>query len=342
VEGKTRDPVRVTEYGVAKRAAAGQLGDQLVTIFSAHDRLRGSLPFDHLVHDDATEEGVSAGRQFPRAGSVDRCRLAEAPSPHRNQASGPGRYGTGSGIAQRRVTALRSLHHAGFRGGAVMTGPGDERAAAQGQGQGRGHGGFRASHTDREQVIDVLKAAFVQGRLTKDELDMRVGQVLASRTYADLAAVTADLPARVAAAPPTVPARGTSRTRSYRRRQAVGWVACVVIPLVLLLSRGFGPAFILGFFGAMLTAGCMIAAASERKHSRGPLPQGPSSGAGGQASRRAAPLARPQQLPPADHGQQHTAEATRSSLAHPRSPASRSAHQLRPLGHRYTIGYAGY
>jgi hypothetical protein len=44
-------------------------------------------------------------------------------------------------------------------------------------------------------VIDVLKAAFVQGRLTKDELEARAGQTFAARTHADLAALTADLPA---------------------------------------------------------------------------------------------------------------------------------------------------
>jgi hypothetical protein len=38
---------------------------------------------------------------------------------------------------------------------------------------GRGH--LRASHADREHVIGMLKTAFVQGRLTKDELDARVG-----------------------------------------------------------------------------------------------------------------------------------------------------------------------
>jgi hypothetical protein len=40
----------------------------------------------------------------------------------------------------------------------------------------------------------------VQGRLTEDELDARVGQVYASRTYAELAAVTADIPAELTAA----------------------------------------------------------------------------------------------------------------------------------------------
>ena len=73
-------------------------------------------------------------------------------------------------------------------------GPGDERAAERNQGRGD----LRASHADREQVIDVLKAAFVQGMLAKDEFDARVGQVLASRTSAELAALTADIPAVLA------------------------------------------------------------------------------------------------------------------------------------------------
>jgi hypothetical protein len=51
----------------------------------------------------------------------------------------------------------------------------------------------RASDADREQVIGVLKAAFVQGRLTEDELDARAGRALTAPTYADLAALTIDL-----------------------------------------------------------------------------------------------------------------------------------------------------
>jgi Domain of unknown function (DUF1707) len=68
----------------------------------------------------------------------------------------------------------------------VTTGPPDERAAAAGR--------LRASHVDREQAISALKAAFVQERLTSDEFDARVGQALASRTRAELAAITADIP----------------------------------------------------------------------------------------------------------------------------------------------------
>jgi Domain of unknown function (DUF1707) len=63
---------------------------------------------------------------------------------------------------------------------------------------------LRASHADREQVIGTLKVAFVQGMLTKDELDARVGQAFASRTHGELAGLTADLPAGLIAAPPPV------------------------------------------------------------------------------------------------------------------------------------------
>jgi hypothetical protein len=54
---------------------------------------------------------------------------------------------------------------------------------------------LRASHVDREQAISALKAAFVHGRLTKDEFDARVGQALAARTHTELAVITADIPA---------------------------------------------------------------------------------------------------------------------------------------------------
>ena len=68
-----------------------------------------------------------------------------------------------------------------------MTGPEDSAAA--------GRDRLRAGHADREQVIGTLKDAFVHGRLTRDELDARAGRALSARTYADLAALTADIPA---------------------------------------------------------------------------------------------------------------------------------------------------
>jgi hypothetical protein len=84
-----------------------------------------------------------------------------------------------------------------------MAGPGKNETAAAANGS---HGGLRASHADREQVIGTLQAAFVQGMLAKDEFDRRVGQAFVSRTYAELAAVTADLAVEPAAAQPPWPA----------------------------------------------------------------------------------------------------------------------------------------
>jgi hypothetical protein len=57
-----------------------------------------------------------------------------------------------------------------------------------------GYGNMRASTADRERAIDVLKAAFAEGRLTQDECGQRVGQAFSARTYAELATLTADLP----------------------------------------------------------------------------------------------------------------------------------------------------
>src|SRR5262245_52102326 len=79
-----------------------------------------------------------------------------------------------------------------------MTGPGGEMAPRT-----AGSGQFRTSQADREQAIEVLKTAFVADRLTKDEFDLRMGQALTSRTYAELAAVTAGLPAGPTPAQPT-------------------------------------------------------------------------------------------------------------------------------------------
>ena len=77
-----------------------------------------------------------------------------------------------------------------------------------------GDGRLRASDADREHVLDLLKAAFVQGLLTKDEFDMRVSRTFASRTYAELTALVADIPAGLIGAQPlSKPARGSPRTR---------------------------------------------------------------------------------------------------------------------------------
>lgn len=53
---------------------------------------------------------------------------------------------------------------------------------------------FRAGYAEREQAIEALKTAFIQGRLTGEELDTRTGRALTAQTYAELDAVAADIP----------------------------------------------------------------------------------------------------------------------------------------------------
>ena len=122
----------------------------------------------------------------------------------------------------------------------MAPGPAGELDAA-----GRGH--LRASHADREQVIGTLKAAFVQGRLTKDEFDLRVGQTLASRTYAELATLTADLPTGLAdAGRPRRAAQAQIRRPMSNTAKAGIWVV-IAVALPVVLSFTGGAAFFLLF-----------------------------------------------------------------------------------------------
>ncbi len=56
---------------------------------------------------------------------------------------------------------------------------------------------LRASHEDRDRVIEVLRVAAGDGRLTAEELDERVEVAFSARTYGELAALTSDLPGGV-------------------------------------------------------------------------------------------------------------------------------------------------
>jgi hypothetical protein len=116
-----------------------------------------------------------------------------------------------------------------------MIWPGDERAVAAGRGY------MRTSHADRELMIVALKLAFVEGRLTKDEFDARIGRALSSRTYAELATVTADIPAPLAgAASPRRPQR--RRVSSAARWGTSGFVTPAILAAAFAIasSRGDG------------------------------------------------------------------------------------------------------
>lgn len=52
---------------------------------------------------------------------------------------------------------------------------------------------LRASHGDRDRVVDALRVAAGDGRLSAEELDIRLERALTARTLGDLAGLTADL-----------------------------------------------------------------------------------------------------------------------------------------------------
>ena len=55
---------------------------------------------------------------------------------------------------------------------------------------------IRASDQERESVVDVLRDAFTDGRLTFDEFEERTAAAYAAKTWGQLWELTADLPAQ--------------------------------------------------------------------------------------------------------------------------------------------------
>lgn len=113
---------------------------------------------------------------------------------------------------------------------------------------GRGH--LEVSEAAREQVIDLLRTAFIQGRLTWDDLGSRTDQVLASRTHAELAAITASVPAGRTAAPPPDAIPSPARKRVHKK--VVTWGACAV-----LAPAALGVTF-LTFYGGFIVAFLLV------------------------------------------------------------------------------------
>jgi hypothetical protein len=150
----------------------------------------------------------------------------------------------------------------------VTTGPGDPA------------GRLRASHADRERVICALKTAFVQGRLAKDEFDARVGQALTSRTHAELAVVTADIPAGPAGAQPV---RAPDRPPLSVKSGVCVTVAASLLATVLwsaALSAGSAAALAAAFavtgvvILTLFVTGDLVCESRRRKRSGRPLPPG--------------------------------------------------------------------
>jgi Domain of unknown function (DUF1707) len=184
-----------------------------------------------------------------------------------------------------------------------MAGLENEMAADSGRGR------LRASHADREHVVGTLKAAYVHGLVTKDEFDARVSQTFASRTYAELALITADIPAGLAAAqPPQRPGPAKARPRAHanltpgeRAIMATGLLAALALVVALLAGGPVGGLLALGGLGSAfvsaLLIGAQVRSSRRNTHSGGHLPPQRATHSGPGAGRPAASAPSPEQLP---------------------------------------------
>src|SRR5580692_9996671 len=150
-----------------------------------------------------------------------------------------------------RMGPVRTLLGAATRGRPVMAEPGGTMAVVA---VGRAH--LRASHADRDHVIGALQTAFAAGLLAKDEFDRRVDRTLASRTYADLAAVIAGVAAGPCASKPS--------RRLTRAENAVAWGVCGLIVsavlTVVVIHAGTTKAVVVGTAAAIYALSWLLAA----------------------------------------------------------------------------------
>jgi hypothetical protein len=178
-----------------------------------------------------------------------------------------------------------------------MAGPGSEGTADHAD---RAH--LRVSDADREQTVEVLKVAFVQGRVTQDELDMRSGQAFTAQTYADLTVLTADLPAGIVQAlPPRQRARAQTRRPGDRtvqkalRIDAAATVVMVGAWTAALLANAENSAVgtlliavTFTWFGILIMTGSVMLESRLQKRPGREIPPRPGRGGTGQTYRRLA------------------------------------------------------
>ena len=131
---------------------------------------------------------------------------------------------------------------------------------------------LRAADSDREQATETLRSAAAEGRLDADELEQRLEIALGARTYSELAALVADLPA---------PGRGAGERRPARRRgsERAAFLATAAVLVAIWALTGaeyFWPVwpilgwgvFVMGPKGAPPFGGCGARTSRHRSVAR--------------------------------------------------------------------------
>ncbi len=205
-----------------------------------------------------------------------------------------------------------------------MAGPGDEIAAGAAS-----PSRLRAAHAHREQVIEVLKAAFVRGQLARDEFDLRIGRTLVSRTYADLAALTADIASDRPAGARPLP---SASEPASKKKKAAAALACATLALlagvIALPPLPDGSPAEMSVIAAIFVLSAIVATGwflllhawlEERAGRRSG--QGLPPGEGGGASQRLAQASPARKLPQADRDPRQAAKAAPIRRLRPALPS---------------------
>jgi hypothetical protein len=87
---------------------------------------------------------------------------------------------------------------------------------------------MRASDADRDRAVDALSDGYARGLVTTGEFRLRMEQVLAARTYAELTAATAVLAARSPA--------GTPAARRITPKLVAGGACAIVLPPAIVAA----------------------------------------------------------------------------------------------------------
>jgi Domain of unknown function (DUF1707) len=187
------------------------------------------------------------------------------------------------------------------------------------------HGNLPLSQLSREQMLEALKRGFVQGRLTKDEFDVRVGQVLAA--YTELDSLVADIPAGPITIRPQESVPRSQNKKLIQRGTAAGAGASILLTATIAVTARGNPVLsvlVVGLVGtvvAVVLAGLLtlvswILGSTARGQSS---PEAPPS-AGGKAPQRSGSAG---SLPRISRDGWHTTEAVRHCVARLRFPSLR-------------------
>ncbi|MEU8246958.1 DUF1707 domain-containing protein [Nonomuraea sp. NPDC048916] len=136
---------------------------------------------------------------------------------------------------------------------------------------------MRASDVDRDRVAAVLREHTAQGRITMDEFNERLEQLYQSKTYGELARLTADLPdvdmrhrqvAKVSDTPATKPGMHSGMRAAWAAwamASSINWVIWLIVSVTSGDLIYPWPLWVMGPWGAVLLMSSIFGAGNNSR-----------------------------------------------------------------------------